>query len=255
MSNNKFALIVSYYLSRFDREALANLGFNSFNQAFEETAKRLNVKKNYVKLRRDEFDPAFPWRTGWQRPMDPQIIRTIESFQDLGEFDVREIVLKILNNQNYLQSDEINNITALLQESKTKVKRKGKFILRGPTGKQAEEFFINHFNINKRPFNGTLKDMRDMGCGYDFELRTGERVVFIEVKGLAELAGGIVFTNKEWQTALTSGNSYFLVLVKNLGTEPEIIFIENPALKLTAKKNIFTTVQIQWTVSESELKK
>lgn len=45
MNPNKLALIISYYLARFDRKGLEKLGFSSFNQAFEEIAKILGVKK------------------------------------------------------------------------------------------------------------------------------------------------------------------------------------------------------------------
>ena len=132
---NKLALIVSYYLARFDKEGLKSIGFSSFNEAFEETAKRLGVKKNYVKLRRDEFDPIFPWRRGWQRPMDKQIIRTIEAFQDIEEADLREIVLQVLNNTDYHDSEEAKKISILLEGTNDKKEHKREFVLRAPTGR------------------------------------------------------------------------------------------------------------------------
>ena len=55
MNNNILAIIVAFYLSKFNQEGVGNLGFNSFNEVFDKTADLLNVKRNYVKLRRDEL--------------------------------------------------------------------------------------------------------------------------------------------------------------------------------------------------------
>ena len=75
------------------------------------------------------------------------------------------------------------------------------------------------------------------------------------MKGLASTDGGILFTNKEWQTAVKSQDNYFLAVVRNISSNPEITFIKNPASKLTPKKNIYTTVQLNWTVSQKDVKK
>jgi hypothetical protein len=255
---NQFALIISYYLSRFDKEALTNLGFESFNEAFEFTAKKLGVKKNYVKLRRDEFDYVYPWRRGWQRPMDRQIIKTIEAFQDIDEPDLREIVLNVLNNADYKESEEAEKINDLIEENKKtrkkdKQKRKSVFILRGPTGKKAEDFFIKYFNQKKFPVPGKLIDKRDFGGGYDFEIQNSNLTSFIEVKGMIDISGGILFTNKEWLTAQKEKDKYYLVIVKSLNTKPIIKIIQNPAAIFNPQKSIYTTLQIQWSISKEKL--
>lgn len=253
--NNKLALIVAYYLARFDREALNNLGFTSFNEAFEITAERLRVKKNYVKLRRDEFDPIFPWRQGWKRQMDRQIVRTIETFQDIDETDLRDIVKKLLESREYREGDEIQQITASLSKSPKVRFGKSKYVLRAPTGIKAEKYFIDHFNKYQLPIGGKLMDTRDLGCGYDFKVITENAEYFIEVKGVSGFEGGILFTNKEWKTAQIHGTHYYLAVVENLEKNPEIIFIKDPTSTLKGKKNIYTTAQIQWSVSEKSLRK
>lgn len=106
MNNNILAIIVAFYLSKFNQEGVRNLGFNSFNEVFDKTANLLNVKRNYVKLRRDEFDPIYPWRQGWKRPMDKRIIRTIEILDELEEPDVRDIVSNILYNPFYRETED-----------------------------------------------------------------------------------------------------------------------------------------------------
>jgi hypothetical protein len=253
MQGHRLALIVSYYLSRFDKEGLEKLGLSSFNEAFEIFANKLGVKKNYIKLSRDEFDPVFPWRRGWQRPMDKRIIKTIEMFQDFNESDLRDILLNILNNHEYVTTDEAKEITASLQTISNDKITRGKFILRAPTGRQAEEFFMQNYNQYHQPVKGILKDTRDFGCGYDFEIQSGVNTYFIEVKGLTEISGGILLTNKEWQTALISGNAYYLAIVRNLKNDAKITFIQNPASVFNAKKNIYTSLQIQWSITDDEL--
>lgn len=125
--------------------------------------------------------------------------------------------------------------------------------MRGPTGKAAESFFLEYFKNNALPVAGKIIDSRDFGCGYDFEIRDGEQSYFIEVKGLASTEGGILFTNKEWQTALKHGEKYYLVIVKNLSATPKLVIIQNPASKMKPKKNIYTTIQVSWNVSGKNL--
>ena len=65
-NNNIFATIVAFYLSKFNDLALTKLGYKTYASAFIECGKLLDVKSNYIKLRRDEFDPVYNWRKGWQ---------------------------------------------------------------------------------------------------------------------------------------------------------------------------------------------
>nr|WP_241749248.1 DUF3883 domain-containing protein [Rufibacter sediminis] len=128
------------------------------------------------------------------------------------------------------------------------------FVLRGPTGKKAEEFFINFFYSDSSPFEGTLIDCRDNGCGYDFEVVNDIQRVFIEVKGLSGEDGGLVFTNKEWSTAKKNGEHYYLIFIRNLNKTPEVTIVQNPFIALKSQKSIYTSIQIQWIVSPKELK-
>lgn len=132
--------------------------------------------------------------------------------------------------------------------------RNSSFILRGPTGKKAEQFFIEYHRINNLPIAGELIDTRDLGCGYDFEIKSDINQYFIEVKGLASNIGGILFTNKEWETAKRERAKYTVCLVSNINESPEISFINDPYSKLNPRKNIIQTVQVQWAVSNNELK-
>jgi hypothetical protein len=58
----------------------------------------------------------------------------------LEEFDIRQIAVEIING-NKIDLPEINN-------SENEVITNPIFILRGPTGKKAEQFFIEYHRLN-----------------------------------------------------------------------------------------------------------
>lgn len=253
MNPNLLAIIIAFYLSKYDKQGLKNLGFKNDAEAFENISRILGVKKNYIKFRRDEFDPIHPWRKGWRRPMDKRIIKSIEALQDLEEGDLREIINGILYNEQYRTSEEVKQITTLFSVDRKEKVAVGKFVLRSPTGKAAEEYFQKHYSENRKPINGKLIDCRDLGVGYDFRIETNQEDFFVEVKGLSEFTGGVLFTNKEWLTAKDHGERYFLCLVSNLNEKVEIDFIQNPFEKFNPKKNIYTSIQISWSVTQNQL--
>jgi hypothetical protein len=250
--NNYLALIVTYYLSRFDRFAYQQLGYGSMRATHAEIGRRLNVKANSVKNMRDEFDSIHDNpRAGWyQRPLRPSRARVVEAFQNLSVEDLHDVVLEILSDPQLKGSQDL----AITVEAISKEK-KGEpvFIIRGPTGRKAEEFFQSHHQKNMAPVPGKLIDCRDLGCGYDFEIRNNGRTLLIEVKGTDGDTGGIVFTSKEWLVAQNMEDSYILAIVRNVSSTPSIRFIRNPASVLHPRKSIFTTVQVSWSVSNNEL--
>lgn len=253
--NHKLTLYVSYYLARFNNEALGNLHYTTWNNAFEEIGKILKVKPHSVKNWRDEFDPLFGHRVGWyQRPMSPSRIKVAQALEDLNETQVRSIIEDILTSKIKEEPEEEAQLLSIITDEPKGKAIKG-FILRGPTGKAAENIFIQYYNEKSIPRKGSLIDCRELGCGYDFKIEATGLETFIEVKGTIDISGGILFTDKEWRTATEKGEDFFLCIVKNVGTNPEISFIQNPAFKLKPKKNICTTIQINWSITENELKK
>jgi len=195
----------------------------------------------------------FGHRAGWyQRPMNPSRIRVAQALENLDELQVRSIAKDILTGKIQEEPDEEEQLLTIASDE-TKGKSTQKFILRAPTGKAAEEYFQKHFSENKFPVDGKLIDCRDLGVGYDFRIETATEKYFVEVKGLSEFTGGVLFTNKEWSTAKEHGKKYFLCVVSNLNEKAEIVFIQNPAEKLNPKKNIYTSIQISWSVTQNQL--
>ena len=66
--NNRKISVIAYYLSKFDRDALSALGYDTFSTAFSELSKPFGKTNNYMKLRRDEFDAIVSTtRQGWNK--------------------------------------------------------------------------------------------------------------------------------------------------------------------------------------------
>lgn len=247
---HKLTLYISYYLSRFNEEGIRKLGYSTWNKAFADIATKLNVKIHSVKNWRDEFDPIHGHRAGWhQRPMSPSRYKVVQALEDLDEPEIRSLITDILNGKIKEDSNNLEELLKVVSDNHSEGKTN--FILRAPTGRRAEEFFIEYHANHLAPAKGELIDTRDLGCGYDFEIK-GSKSVYVEVKGLASENGGVLFTNKEWETALKMQDSYILALVSGINQNPDIRFIFNPAKTLQAKKNIVTTIQIQWSVTANQ---
>lgn len=250
--NNSITIYVSYYLARFNYEGLRKLGYSTWKEAFHDISQKLEVNEHSVKNYRDEFDPLFGHRAGWhQRPLRNTIIRVAQALGELKEPQIRSLVIDILSGT---LNTKIETKEILLNVFKEENKIKRTLILRNPTGRAAEEYFIKCFNKKKFPLHGKLIDCRDLGCGYDFEIISNDKKTFIEVKGLAELSGGILFTDKEWNTAKTENSNYILCIVRNANTNPNIQIIKNPSILLQPNKNIYSSIQINWIVPETQLR-
>jgi hypothetical protein len=247
---HKLALYVAYYLSRFNEEAYKNLGFQTMKEAHHKIGEILKTNPHTIKHMRDQFDPLHNHRVGWyQTPLSPSRAKVVMALQELSEIQIRELVTDILlGNASDVEMETLLSIATVIEEN-----RKPVFVPRAPTGRKAEEHFIEFFRLRGLPVSGKLNDMREHGQGYDFSIVTdwGER--FVEVKGLSEASGAILLTDKEWRTARDKGDHYFLAIVSDVNNVPIVRLIKNPAQKLKAKKNLIQVIQINWSVSESEI--
>jgi hypothetical protein len=210
---NELAMVVAFYLSKFGEEGLEKLGYRSYRQAFNEVGRSLSVKPNSVKNWRDEFDPYYDnKRKGWyQRGIRPSRQKVMLTFDDLSEQALRAVVLDIIKPESRPKIEaELHPALKEIRdlEEKKKPKKKVDYIPRGPTGRMAEEFFISSFLAGSTPFEGTLKDRRDDGVGFDFEIIKAASQTLVEIKGLSKQIGGISFTDKEWKVANEAQENY-----------------------------------------------
>jgi hypothetical protein len=192
--------------------------------------------------------------------MTTSIINTISGLQDLSESALRGIVKDILKQgDNTSEKENKDRLASIFPNEEKEKKGKAKpllFVPRGITGRKAEDFFLSWYTRHSSllPESRQLNDTRDNGCGYDFELidLSGKRW-FLEIKGLASDQGGVMFTNKEWETAIASGEAYYLILINNIDTDPAVHIIRNPALNINPKKNLINVVQVNWNISAGDI--
>ncbi len=94
----RLGLIVSYYLSRCNNEAVKSLGYGSFREAFEKIGEVLNENPNNIKNMRDEFDPYFDnGRRGWyQRGLGGSRQEIFDEFGNYSDLELEKKVKEIL---------------------------------------------------------------------------------------------------------------------------------------------------------------
>jgi len=198
-----------------------------------------------------DFDPLFRnARAGWhQRELGPSRLKTLHLLNELSFDALAGFVTDLIRDAGYRQSPEVRDVLdALKRESHGN----HQFVPRGATGRMAENLFLQWFQEGRTPFSGTIEDRRDDGCGYDFLIRNGTIERYVEVKGVAEEEGGVLFTDKEWQTAQGNAN-YILALFLNLSEAPALRIFINPAASLAPRRAANLSVRISWQVSARQL--
>ena len=253
---NELALIAGFYLAKFDRQGVINLGFNSFRQAFDEIGKRLGVKPNTVKNMRDQFDPMYDARVGWyQRRMPPSRQRVVDAFDGLSETSLRSFVLDALHSREFpktpVAQELFHAMTGPVAGADTMNEA---FAQRVSTGRKAEDYFLDRFRAGKTEFSGELFDARELGAGFDFRIGTGRSELFVEVKGLADEIGGISFTDKEWSVASIKTGTYFAAIVSSVSSPgPRLTLLRDPAALLKPRRYVVPSVSVAWQVPSEEL--
>lgn len=219
-------------------------------EAHQKIGEILRTNPHTIKHMRDQFDPLHNHRAGWyQMPLSPSRAKVVIALQELSEIQIRDLVTDIL--QGKANDEEMETLLSVATVSEGN--RISIFVPRTPTGRKAEEHFIEFFHLYGLPVSGEFRDMRDFGSGYDFSIMSGSEEYFVEVKGISNASGAILLTDKEWRTAREKGEFYFLAIISDVYNGPVVKLLRNPAGKLKPKKNLTQIVQINWSVSESEI--
>lgn len=248
---SRLALVAAFYLSKFDTAGLVRLGYATFKEAFVDIGQQFGVKSQSVKNKRDDFDPIFSnARAGWhQRELGPSRLKTLHLLDGLSFDALTGFVTDLISNPVYRQSPEVLDVLSALKRDWRENRR---FIPRGITGRIAEELFMEWFEEGKTPFRGVIKDRREDGCGYDFLIRDRDTERFIEVKGVADREGGVLFTDKEWQTA-QDNVEYYLALFVDLRETPKLRVFNNPSLLFSPRRTVNLSVRVGWQVSATQM--
>lgn len=215
------SIITGLYLSKYNQKGLNELGFNSFQQAFNVLGFSLGSKPASLKNYRDEFDPLFPNdRKGWhKRPIREYCKDFFDEFNNLDFLSFTNLI-KSFFIENYEVEKFIEKIEQI-DNSESIAKR----LL---TGKAAEEYFkseyrkINIFSLYQ------MLDTTQMACGFDYKLTLNSSFFCVEVKGLNDITGTIQLTEKEFSVAKKMKANYCLFMVKNFREKPIHEYIFDP---------------------------
>lgn len=249
--NNKLALFIAYFLSRFNEEAYEYLQYGTQRKTHETIGKTLDVNPHTVKNMRDEFDPLFGFRAGWyQKPMVPSREKVVQDFKNFGFKEISELAKDILFNEGKgINSDVLIDIIEI--DEKTKGKKR-QFSTRGVTGKEAERLFRDNFKQIIPDFEGLLIETTNDGCGYDF--KNSLESMFIEVKGSIDDKLSILLTNKEWEVAAELEDKYYIVIIYSLKDTPFFTIVNNPSKVLKPELTTSKAISINWNVSHNQIK-
>ena len=96
---SQLALIIAYYLSKFDKKEYKELNYESMTVTHLELGRILNVKASKIKNMRDEFDSIHDNpRVGWyQRDIRPSRMKIVDEYDNFSEKELRIVVFKIIS--------------------------------------------------------------------------------------------------------------------------------------------------------------
>lgn len=239
------ALVVAYAMSRLDTELLAQLGFDNWKSAFAGTSTILAVPHNSMKLLRDEFDVFFDnGRRGWvNRPPHPSRVAILREFENISDEALIEVVRRTLAKD----TESIAEIMEIVSQPSRGATNVAERLL---TGKKAEEYFVRACDEVLGVSAHSLIDMRHQACGFDFQstLLPG---IALEVKGLRDFSGRVLFTDREWSQAREMRADYWAVIIGNLQAQPCAKVYRDPYSTLPAQPRLIETSSVICTATAS----
>ena len=217
MTARESQILCGLFLSKYNEEALANLGFESFAEAYNVLGSALDVPPATIKNYRDELDPYFPnRRKGWyQRPLRKHCEGVLKQY---GALPLPELVVIVKT-----LFDPVADLFEDADASDEKdVDGHSPFAKRLVTGRAAEGYFRTNYHTHQDLSGGLLIDTTETGCGFDFRINFSDRPTFyaVEVKGLFDSSGNLMLTEKEHRRAEQLRDRYFLYVVRNFREIP-----------------------------------
>lgn len=234
------ALIVGYAMSRLDRAYLEAHKLKSWKEAFRRAGDALKVAPASIKNLRDEFDPVHGnTRKGWKdRPMRPNRQRIMGQLCDVSDAALLEMIERVLARD----PDALQEVVTPLSQPAERIHNVAE---RLRTGRLAEAFFLANSEKVADVAATLILDHRELARGYDFGVRRRDSVA-IEVKGMKQMRGGVLFTDREWSEAKARRADYWLVVVGNIESNPIAKLFPDPATTLRADCKYQTTITASW---------
>lgn len=99
---NRKVSIIAYYLSKYNKDAVHALGFDTYTSVFDSVSARFGKSNNYMKLRRDEFDVFMGGdRKGWHnRTPKAGVVRLHEELSRFSFEEMTTIVNTLLSDSD-----------------------------------------------------------------------------------------------------------------------------------------------------------
>jgi hypothetical protein len=237
---NYDSLIVAYAMSRLDQRFLTAFAQPGWRAGFAWAGEQIGTKASSLKNLRDEFDPIHSnSRRGWvSRPMRRDRAEIVTNFSELTDDELLEIVRGILSRNPTVEDQIVQPLAGAHQRIANVAQR-----LR--TGRLAEEFFLHNSAGICGVDTVDLLDERQSAGGYDFAVRA-RPLLRIEVKGLTNRTGDVVFTDLEWQVAGDSRRDYWLVVVGCLASQPAAKVFSDPHRILRANEVVEQIQRVSW---------
>jgi hypothetical protein len=234
------AIIVGYAMSRLDRAYLDARKLKSWKEAFAQAGGLLKVAPASLKNLRDEFDPVHGnARRGWKdRPMRPNRQRVMGELCEVSDAALLDMIDAILRHD----ADAVQDVVTPLSKPTERIHNVAE---RLRTGRLAELYFRDNCEQIAGLASNTLLDHRELFRGYDFGVQD-RAAIAIEVKGIKQLRGGVLFTDREWTEAGARRHDYWLVVVGNLEANPVARLITDPTMALQAKCHYQTAITASW---------
>jgi hypothetical protein len=234
------AIVLGYAMSRLDGQYLRYRGARTWRSAFEEGAGALSIRPTSIKNLRDEFDPVHGnRRRGWhQRSLRPNRQRVLDDLKDVSDSALMALVDRIIAGDEEATAEAVDSMAAIPRTAHNVAER----LL---TGRRAEEYFLAHSQSLVGIETEELEDRRQSACGYDFGVRRLPKVG-IEIKGLKDATGELLFTDREWSEANIRLENYWLVVIGNLESKPRGKVLRNPHRNLAATCSYQVTVAAVW---------
>lgn len=238
-------ILAGLFLSKFDAEGLAKLGFDSFTEAFNALGYGLGGRPASIKNYRDEFDPMFPNpRHGWRhRKRRDHCVKLETEYRNLPLLDFAKLV------SSFVGAEAPSDALDKADRPEPSVNSFAKRLI---TGRAAEQYFQTAYPEVPEFAQCDLEDTTNQGCGYDFRLwpKSGSAFKAVEVKGMTESSGCVSLTDKEYDTARTLEDRFFLFVVKNFRDKPFHEIHGNPiAGPLSFTRQERMVIQVSWSAA------
>lgn len=240
--NYEILNLIGYGLAKFNMDFVNQFGFNT-KTAFYKYLIGLGVgeTESTFKMRQDLLDPFFDnGRVGFASRGNTYKHRKTFIDSLFGSYDVKnyaDIVKLYLKNSFKIEDLKPNEISPIIKSSFRQLQL---------TGKEAESYFKENYQ-KVEPFkDGLLKDARDLGDGYDFEIQIETNYFLAEVKGIRSNYGALRMTEREFARADEYKNEYGLIVVSNLENVPKMTAVFNPIENIGLDRHERTTQQISY---------